>query len=69
MCYRCGDTDTWQNQSNASTRPVWVPPNLKFIVDDVEDEWLHGDDWDFVHLRCLSPWLKDEPKLLRAAFE
>ncbi|KAM5386509.1 hypothetical protein ACJZ2D_000472 [Fusarium nematophilum] len=50
-------------------QPTWVPPNLKFIVDDIEDEWMHGNDWDFVHMRCISPWLKDEVKVLRQAFE
>jgi hypothetical protein len=50
-------------------QPSWVPPNLKFLVDDIEDEWMHGDDFDFVHMRCISPWLKDEVKLLRQAHE
>ncbi|KAH7147923.1 S-adenosyl-L-methionine-dependent methyltransferase [Fusarium sp. MPI-SDFR-AT-0072] len=43
-------------------QPSWVPPNLKFLVDDIEDEWMHGGDFDFVHMRCISPWLKDEVK-------
>jgi hypothetical protein len=46
-----------------------VPPNLKFYVDDMEDGWLNGDDWDLVHLRCITPWLKDQPKLLERAYE
>ncbi|EYB21685.1 hypothetical protein FG05_03836 [Fusarium graminearum] len=50
-------------------QPSWVPPNLKFLVDDIEDEWMHGDDYDFVHMRCISPWLKDEVKVLRQAHD
>ncbi|RKK73653.1 hypothetical protein BFJ69_g9095 [Fusarium oxysporum] len=50
-------------------QPSWVPPNLKFLVDDIEDEWMHGGDFDFVHMRCISPWLKDEVKVLRQAYE
>ncbi|KAF4977615.1 hypothetical protein FZEAL_5899 [Fusarium zealandicum] len=49
-------------------QPLWVPPNLKFIVDDIEDEWIHGDDWDFVHMRCICPWLKDVAGVLRQAY-
>jgi len=30
---------------------------------------MHGDDFDFVHMRCISPWLKDEVKVLRQAYE
>ncbi len=37
----------------------WVPPNLRFIVDDIEDEWVSGDDFDLVHLRHMSPVLKN----------
>ncbi|CCT75453.1 related to TAM domain methyltransferase [Fusarium fujikuroi IMI 58289] len=50
-------------------QPSWVPPNLKFLVDDIEDEWMHGGDFDFVHMRCISPWLKDEVKVLRQAHD
>ncbi|KAH6876611.1 S-adenosyl-L-methionine-dependent methyltransferase [Thelonectria olida] len=50
-------------------QPIWVPPNLRFLVDDIEDEWTHGDDWDFVHMRCISPWLKDKVNVLRQAHE
>lgn len=46
-----------------------MPPNLKFYVDDMEDGWLNGDDWDLVHLRCISPWLKDQQKLFERAYE
>ncbi|KAF5989750.1 TAM domain-containing protein [Fusarium bulbicola] len=50
-------------------QPSWVPPNLKFLVDDIEDEWMHGGDFDFVHMRCISHWLKDEVKVLRQAHD
>ena len=50
-------------------QPVWVPPNCKFIVDDIEDDWVNGDNWDYVHLRCMTAWLKDKPKVLKQALE
>ncbi|KAH8896217.1 S-adenosyl-L-methionine-dependent methyltransferase [Thozetella sp. PMI_491] len=50
-------------------QPTWVPPNCKFLVDDIEDEWMNGDNWDFVHMRCISPWLKDTSKLLKTAYQ
>ncbi|KAH6984716.1 S-adenosyl-L-methionine-dependent methyltransferase [Ilyonectria sp. MPI-CAGE-AT-0026] len=49
-------------------QPVWVPPNVKFLVDDVEDEWLNGDDFDFVHLRNMIPILKSPVGLLKQAY-
>ncbi|KAK1979841.1 methyltransferase domain-containing protein [Colletotrichum cereale] len=50
-------------------QPVWVPPNVKFLVDDVEDTWLNGRDFDFVHLRNMVPVLKSPVNLLRNAYE
>ncbi|KAK2031343.1 methyltransferase domain-containing protein [Colletotrichum zoysiae] len=50
-------------------QPAWVPPNVKFIVDDVEDTWLNGSNFDFVHLRNMVPVLKSPVNLLRNAYE
>ncbi|KAI0004044.1 S-adenosyl-L-methionine-dependent methyltransferase [Xylariaceae sp. FL0662B] len=49
-------------------QPLWVPPNVKFVIDDIEDTWLNGDAWDLVHLRSMSPILKDAGKLCQQAF-
>ncbi|KAH8896810.1 S-adenosyl-L-methionine-dependent methyltransferase [Thozetella sp. PMI_491] len=56
-------TDLSPIQSN------WVPPNVQFLIDDFEDEWLNGDDFDLVHLRSIAPIAKDMPKLLRQSIE
>lgn len=50
-------------------QPLWVPPNLKFVVDDIEDSWMLGDGYEFMHMRCISPWLKDQPTVLQQAYE
>jgi len=50
-------------------QPSWVPPNLRFLVDDIEDEWVNGDGWDYVHLRCMTAWLKNVPKLFERVLE
>ncbi|KAG4431839.1 hypothetical protein IFR05_012677 [Cadophora sp. M221] len=51
-------------------QPVWVPPNVKFMVDDFESPWLHGRDrFDFIHARHTSVAVKNMPKLLAQAYE
>ncbi|KAK4213791.1 S-adenosyl-L-methionine-dependent methyltransferase [Rhypophila decipiens] len=50
-------------------QPVWIPPNVEFIVDDIEDNWVHDDDFDFMHLRFVGVTLKDNCKLFRTIFE
>ncbi|XDG08187.1 hypothetical protein ABKA04_007802 [Annulohypoxylon sp. FPYF3050] len=42
-------------------QPFWVPGNVRFIIDDIEDEWAHGDGWDLVHIRQVFPAIQDPP--------
>jgi SAM-dependent methyltransferase len=49
-------------------QPSWVPPNVKFIVDDAESPWLYpSDSFDFVHIRHMCSSIKNWPKLLAQA--
>ncbi|EEH20462.2 hypothetical protein PABG_02721 [Paracoccidioides brasiliensis Pb03] len=51
-------------------QPLWVPPNVRFMVDDAECAWLHPDNhFDFVHLRHLTSSIKDFPRLFKAAYD
>jgi ubiquinone/menaquinone biosynthesis C-methylase UbiE len=50
-------------------QPDWVPPNLKFVVDDIEEEWLNGSNFDLVHLRQVFPLLKQPEKVLKNSFQ
>ncbi|ERS98940.1 hypothetical protein HMPREF1624_04133 [Sporothrix schenckii ATCC 58251] len=48
---------------------VWIPPNVEFVVDDVEDNaWIHGSDVDFFHFRMVAVVLKDPAAVARTAF-
>jgi SAM-dependent methyltransferase len=49
-------------------QPSWVPPNVKFEVDDVEDRWAYGAPHDFIFCRSLSFAVGDFPKLMKQAF-
>jgi hypothetical protein len=47
-----------------------VPPNLKFLVDDIEAEWISEDGpFDFIHARYLCYAIKDFKKLLQQCFQ
>jgi len=50
-------------------QPHWVPPNVKFLVDDAEAEWLYAENsLDYVHIRHMSIAIKDWPRLLAQAY-
>ncbi|GJC84205.1 hypothetical protein ColLi_07043 [Colletotrichum liriopes] len=51
-------------------QPDAVPPNLKFYIDDAEDdEWLLGDSYDFIHLRSVAPVFRRLDRVLNKAYE
>ncbi|KIW72089.1 hypothetical protein PV04_00310 [Phialophora macrospora] len=45
-------------------QPRWVPPNLKFYVDDAEAEWTweENEKFDFIHGRALCGGIGDWPR-------
>jgi hypothetical protein len=49
-------------------QPTWVPPNVDFLIDDCEKDWL-ASDCDFVHFRFMVIILKDVQQVLKNAHE
>lgn len=50
-------------------QPSWVPPNVRFMVDDVEAEWVHPPETlDYIHIRHMTSSIRDWPKLLEQAY-
>lgn len=46
-------------------QPAWVPTNCKFMVDDMESEWLYKpyEAFDYIHGRGLGGSVRDWDKL------
>lgn len=50
-------------------QPSFIPPNLRFIIDDAEDEWVYpGMEFDYIHLRIMAGCFTDTKKVLRQAW-
>nr|KMM66230.1 hypothetical protein CPAG_02570 [Coccidioides posadasii RMSCC 3488] len=46
-----------------------IPPNVKFLVDDVEEEWEYGSrPFDFIHSRYMVFAIRDMKHLIQQAF-
>ncbi|KAK1716500.1 S-adenosyl-L-methionine-dependent methyltransferase [Colletotrichum lupini] len=50
-------------------QPGWIPPNVKFLVDDAEDDWLNGDNFDLVHFRMMGMSLKKIDKVIASSYK
>ncbi|KAF7559365.1 hypothetical protein G7046_g4801 [Stylonectria norvegica] len=51
-------------------QPDWLPPNVRFMVDDVESPWLYPrNHFDYIHSRHTVMAIKDWPRLLRRSLE
>ncbi|KAI1379690.1 S-adenosyl-L-methionine-dependent methyltransferase [Hypoxylon crocopeplum] len=68
-----GDTYPGANVLGVDLSPIqpqWVPPNVRFMVDDVESPWLHPQNhFDYIHSRHTIMAIKDWEGLLRTSHE
>lgn len=47
---------------------TWVPPNLEFVVDDIDDAWGHGSGFDLAYFRNMALVLRDPQKIIDEVF-
>ncbi|KAK0702144.1 S-adenosyl-L-methionine-dependent methyltransferase [Lasiosphaeris hirsuta] len=53
-------------------QPQLVPPNLRFEIDDGNEEWQTGSDWfdiDYIHFRVTVAAWSDWPWMIRNSLE
>ncbi|KAK2013967.1 S-adenosyl-L-methionine-dependent methyltransferase [Colletotrichum eremochloae] len=47
----------------------FVPPNVRFEVDDVEEPWLHSRPFDYIHIRGMTTSIADWKKFLKQTYD
>ncbi|KAK3290873.1 S-adenosyl-L-methionine-dependent methyltransferase [Chaetomium fimeti] len=50
-------------------QPTWCPPNVRFIVDDVELDWAEPHPYHYIHCRYMAGSIKDWPRLVRQMYD
>ncbi|KAL1994558.1 hypothetical protein VTN49DRAFT_2028 [Thermomyces lanuginosus] len=51
------------------TQPSVVPPNVKFLVDDIESDWAYeSNPFDFIHARSLAVSIRNYEKVIRESY-
>ncbi|OTA99555.1 hypothetical protein M426DRAFT_76288 [Hypoxylon sp. CI-4A] len=51
-------------------QPSWCPPNVKFEIDDAEQEWTYASNsFDFIHIRYIVGGIADWSRLFKQAYK
>ena len=48
----------------SASMPTFVPTNVRFEIDDVEDPWTYTAPFSYIHSRYMAGSIKDWPKLM-----
>jgi hypothetical protein len=51
------------------TAGIRVPPNVRFEVDDIENEWTYSSPFDFIHCRAMAAVIANWPRLAKQCFQ
>ncbi|EPS44118.1 hypothetical protein H072_1866 [Dactylellina haptotyla CBS 200.50] len=51
-------------------QPGWVPPNVQFVVEDIEDDWTYdANTFDLIYCRYLLGSIRNWPRLVSQAYK
>ncbi|RPA84715.1 putative methyltransferase [Ascobolus immersus RN42] len=54
----------------SAIQPTYVPPNVKFEIDDFSDDWVYGEKFSYIHARALfGASVKDWSTIIKKAYD
>ncbi|KAK5625089.1 hypothetical protein RRF57_000805 [Xylaria bambusicola] len=56
-------------KERTGTNADCVPPNCRFEIDDIEDDWMFSMKFDYIHGRHMVGSISDFPKLFTAIYD
>ncbi|KAK2050172.1 methyltransferase domain-containing protein [Colletotrichum somersetense] len=51
------------------TLPEYVPPNVKFEIDDIEEDWMWSRPFDYIHSRVMTASISNWETYLRQCYK
>ncbi|KAK4164023.1 S-adenosyl-L-methionine-dependent methyltransferase [Cladorrhinum sp. PSN259] len=51
------------------SQPSFIPPNVTFYVDDLEDDWTFSQPFDFIFTRFMTGSIQDWPKYFKRCYD
>ncbi|KAL0781860.1 hypothetical protein CaCOL14_003195 [Colletotrichum acutatum] len=53
----------------SASQPNFVPPNVRFEIDDIEEPWTFSEPFDYIHSRMMKGSIRDWQKFLQSSFD
>lgn len=53
----------------SASMPAYLPPNVRFEIDDVEDSWTYKLPFDYIHSRYMAGSIQNWPRLMTQCFQ
>ncbi|KAH6970678.1 S-adenosyl-L-methionine-dependent methyltransferase [Ilyonectria sp. MPI-CAGE-AT-0026] len=50
-------------------QPSFVPPNVRFIIDDIDEEWKYSQPFDYIHSRMMNFSIQNWPAYFANVYE
>ncbi|KAI8658029.1 hypothetical protein NCS57_01183400 [Fusarium keratoplasticum] len=50
-------------------QPSFVPPNVQFLVDDIDEEWNYSKPFDYIHSRMMNFSIQNWAEYLQKMFQ
>ncbi|KAI8662855.1 hypothetical protein NCS56_01090100 [Fusarium sp. Ph1] len=47
----------------------FVPPNVEFFIDDIDEEWNHSAPFDYIHSRMMTSSIGNWPEYLKKIYD
>ncbi|KAK2054942.1 S-adenosyl-L-methionine-dependent methyltransferase [Colletotrichum caudatum] len=53
----------------SATQPEFVPPNVQFEIDDVEETWTYSRPFDYIHSRMMTSSISNWKAYIKQAYD
>ncbi|KAK1658482.1 methyltransferase domain-containing protein [Colletotrichum godetiae] len=53
----------------SAVQPLFVPPNVRFEIDDIEEPWLFSQPFDYIHSRMMTGSISNWKRFLQSCFD
>ncbi|KAF4884224.1 Secondary metabolism regulator LAE1 [Colletotrichum fructicola] len=53
----------------SASQPEYVPPNVRFEIDDIEEPWTFSQPFDYIHSRMMMGSIRDWRTYLQRCFD